>query len=158
MLQNVRLLPLDVNNEEHLDLMFKTRTHPDVIPLLTMKPPTSFETHVAYLKGVNPLLKEFYIVKANDELSGYCQATIGQNEVEFGWTLHPNFWNKGIGTAAVKELVLLSFKNHPQENVRKLLVKKNNLRAITVYEKCGFKISKEGLNQNEWEMVYSNVY
>ena len=45
--------------------------------------------------------------------------------------IYEPYQNKGYGTAVVKQLV--------EKGYRKLWVRSDNLRAIHVYEKCGFK-------------------
>lgn len=50
---------------------------------------------------------------------------------------------KGIGSDAIKEAIRISKQSIAFTKVR-LNVRKNNLRAIHCYEKCGFSISGEG--------------
>ncbi len=56
--------------------------------------------------------------------------------------------NRGIGSYAIKEAIRISKQRMPFQYVR-LNVRKNNLRAIRCYEKCGFKICGEGRKNAE---------
>jgi RimJ/RimL family protein N-acetyltransferase len=51
-------------------------------------------------------------------------------------------WNRGFGTAAVRELLRMSFGKMNLHRIY-LRVYENNLRAIRVYSRCGFQ--QEGL-------------
>lgn len=66
---------------------------------------------------------------------------------EFGVSVLKDYWDKGIGTEMVKELILWAKSSN---RIRKLnlRVRSDNLRAISVYQKLGF--IQEGLITREF--------
>ena len=54
-----------------------------------------------------------------------------------------NSRGRGIGSYAIREAIRISKQRMPFRYVR-LNVRRNNLRAIRCYEKCGFKVCGEG--------------
>lgn len=148
---NVQLIPLDRTNSAHLDLMYAVRTHPEVDKHLCNSPPDSFETHVQYLERAQKSgCKEFFLISFNGTLCGYCHTTSQKDAIELGWALHPDWWGKGIGRSCVKLLV-----ETVQHSVKELtlIVKKDNVRAFSLYQKCGFAFVRETENQ-EYLMRY----
>lgn len=148
----VKLISLDINNPDHVGLMFKVRTHPDVDKFLSGKPPQNFLEHVKYLYGVGAA-KRFFIVVANDQLCGYCQITPRQDNTETGWALHPDWWGKKVGSQAVAQLVNIIkqdpiLKNKPIV----LVVKKDNPRAVKLYKNHRFSITRENAAGDEYLM------
>ena len=150
-MEDVKLISLDPNDLDHLNLMYAVRTHPEVDRELSQSPPHSFNAHVEYLqKTLQTGKKRFFLIGFQENLCGYCHVTgIETNTLELGFALHPLWWGKGIGKCAVCLLVqLLEGYNLT------LIVKKSNLRALLLYQKCGFVILKENDNQ-EYLMEYS---
>ena len=138
---NSTIISLQKENPLHLRLMYEVRTNPKVAICLTMAPPTDYESHVRYVQGVGED-KRFFIIVASQVLCGYCQATIKKNEIELGWAIHPDWWGKSIGSAAVTQLILLVNQEYPNQSKKICLtVKKNNYSAIHIYKKNGFVIS-----------------
>lgn len=145
--KQAKLIELDKNNADHLGIMYSVRTHPDVDRYLRGAPPARFEDHVNYLRRVGPH-KKFYLVQIESLLSGYCQLTLSDNQVEIGMALHPDYCNKGIGSMALA--LLLARLQEDEETKNKsviLFVKKDNPRAIALYHKYGFQIIG---NENEY--------
>jgi len=82
------------------------------------------------LGGLNALIE-----KTSDRLIGHCglliQTVDGQEELEVGYSLLPEFWNKGYATEAAKKCLdytcehklsetvisIISLTNHPSEKV-----------------------------------------
>jgi RimJ/RimL family protein N-acetyltransferase len=83
--------------------MFTIRTHPQVISCLHGPAPQSFQGHVDYLSRVKD--KDFFLLKVDGKLCGYCQRTHLDKEIELGWAIHPDYWGQGIGNDSVQELV-----------------------------------------------------
>jgi aminoglycoside 6'-N-acetyltransferase len=54
-------------------------------------------------------------------------------------------WDKGIGTSMI--LLMLNFLRSKGASKVVLEVKKNNIRALKSYKKCGFKKTKEMTNE-----------
>lgn len=136
MQQNIELIVLDTNNPDHLELMFRVRTHPEVDRYLTGKPPSNFHNHVHYLRNL-AINKKFYLVQVDSSLCGYCQLTLFDDCIEIGMALHPNYCSKGIGSIVLPRF-LASIQSEESKSLM-LYVKKDNLRAIALYGKYGFK-------------------
>jgi len=148
------LQPLDRSNEKHLQMMYDVRTHPEVASRLSGPPPQNYEQHVQYLRTTAN--KVFFLIAADRSLCGYCQITIRPNEMELGWALHPAWWGKSIGSAAVKLLVEHVKRTYPTRiDQICLVVKKDNLPAIHIYQKNGFAIHRSDDAKNEHFMQYS---
>lgn len=147
MLQNISLIELDKNNPDHVGLMYIVRSHPEVDKYLRGTAPENFFEHVKYLFHLKPG-KKFFLIQSNLSLCGYCQYTISDSQVEIGMALHPHFSNKGIGSQTMA-LLLSKLQNDEMTKGKTviLFVKKDNLRAIALYEKYDFKREKE----NEFE-------
>lgn len=157
MQQNVELIELNLNDLQHLEMMYSVRTHPLVAMHLRKDPPTHFAAHVNYLNHIGSN-KKFYLIQADSSLCGYCQFDILEQKLEIGISIHPDFCNRGIGTLAlplflqkIKKLDLT--KNKPIT----LFVKKDNLRAIALYTKCGFKHVGDANEHGEYFMKKTDV-
>ncbi|MFW6287388.1 MAG: N-acetyltransferase family protein [bacterium] len=82
------------------------------------------------------------------EVKGY--GNIDDETPEFAISLYKEYRNKGIGTALMKNMLKL-LKNHGYERTS-LAVQKDNY-AVKMYEKVGFKITKE--LDEEYIMVHN---
>lgn len=158
MLPKVKLIALDINNPDHIVLMYKVRTHPEVDKFLSGKPPQNFLEHVKYLYGVGTS-KRFYVIAANNVLCGYCQLTPRQDNTETGWCLHPDWWGKKIGSQAVEQLVDI-VKQDPilKHKPVMLVVKTDNPRAVKLYKNHGFVITKENAAESEYIMELTTAH
>ncbi len=74
---------------------------------------------------------------AASSLSFY-QAEALKHKAELGITVHDDYQNLGLGTAMTKHLLEIAGKKGLKKVF--LLVNTDNIRAIHVYEKCGFQI------------------
>jgi RimJ/RimL family protein N-acetyltransferase len=75
---------------------------------------------------------------------------------EFGMTVHPEFWNKGIGTGLMNELEAWCLKNSFLKI--ELGVWSNNITAIRLYEKYNYKVEgvrKKSIirNDNAYDLI-----
>ena len=70
-----------------------------------------------------------------------------QHTGEFGVSVLKNYWDQGIGTAMVQELIQWA-KNSSEIRKLNLRVRSDNDRAVRVYEKLGF--IQEGLITREF--------
>lgn len=151
--EQVKLIPLDLNNSEHLHLMYVVRTHPDVDRYLCNPPPDHFSTHIRYLNTAVQEGKKFFIIQNEESLCGYCHVTFHEENLELGWALHPNWWRKGIGKRSVSALIrLLQESGFSEEKPLILIVKKENIVALSLYKKMGFFILKE--TNDQYSMQY----
>lgn len=154
----VKLVDLDPNNQDHLRLMYDVRKHPDVAKQLCKPPPENFSRHVQYLQeAVKGGTKKFFIICFHENICGYCHVTDGissHDTLELGWALHPDWWGKGIGKRSVSLLLqILKDSGLSQGKTLTLLVKKDNVKAVSIYKKSGFVILSENENQ-EYLMHY----
>lgn len=145
--QKVELVPLDLNNPEHIGCLYKVRTNSEVSKYLTGAIPQNFLKHTEYLYNVKN--KDFFVLKIDQQLCGYCQRTHTEHEIELGWAIHPDYWGKGIGKASISDLVKrsISFKKPLI-----LFVQKNNPRALNLYQKNSFTVVEET------EILYKMIY
>ena len=143
----VELIPLDLNNPDHVGCLFKVRTHPRVAEMMPGAPPCSFLDHVRYLYGVKD--KVFALIQVERQLCGYCQRTERKEERELGWALHPDYWGRGIGKAAVAQWV-----EESRGKPLMLTVQKNNPVALGLYQSRGFCITEE--RENSYVMYYQS--
>lgn len=146
----ITLIPLNHNNPDHVGWLYKVRTHPEVASHFFSPPPEKFIDHIQFLaKCLATRERDFFIVYAGDQMSGYCQIIHRPDNLEVGFALHPDWQGKGIGSVSV-QLLLDHIKSFSSGKSITLIVKKDNLRAIKLYEKCGFVIIHE--NGNELSM------
>lgn len=72
---------------------------------------------------------------------GFFSVRRGTQTVEIGYDLHPEYWNKGLMTEALREMVRSSFGPDNLVPVHRMeaLVMPGNLPSIHVLEKLGFE-------------------
>jgi RimJ/RimL family protein N-acetyltransferase len=141
----IKLVPLDQNNPDHVGWLFKVRTHPEVAARFFAPPPKKFVDHVQFLtKVLETKEREFFIVYADDQMTGYCQIINRSDNLEVGFALHPDWQGKGIGSASVQLLLdHIRQSGSDKSSHITLIVKKDNQRAINLYQKFGFVITAE---------------
>jgi len=99
----------------------------------------------------------FVMYNEKNELIGNCSFDYDEedNKFMFGVQMRPNLTGKGMGTEVV--VTILNFgKEKYKFNEINLLVAKFNKRAITIYEKLGFKTIDEFIwhvNNEEKEFI-----
>lgn len=99
--------------------------------------------------------KCFTIEDVEDNLIGYIalrDIKFLRRESEMGIVFDPNKLNKGYGTDALSSFLDLYFNVLKMKRLN-LKVAKFNIRAFRCYEKCGFKISKEVLDEFEEQNI-----
>jgi RimJ/RimL family protein N-acetyltransferase len=100
----------------------------------------SWTSNIDYEKSL-PILalvrEERERIIAASSLSFY-QAEALKHKAELGITVHDDYQNRGLGTAMTKHLLEIAGK----KGLKKVFLRVNtdNIRAIHVYEKCGFQI------------------
>lgn len=77
---------------------------------------------------------------------GFVSWDRGNNEAEIGYALSHEYWNKGIISEAVKEIINFGFT---KMNLKKIIAecKPENIGSGKVLEKCGFKY--DGIIKNK---------
>lgn len=90
---------------------------------------------------------------------GFFSVRRGTQTVETGYDLHPDYWNKGLITEALREMIWFSFGPGSPVPVHRIeaLVMPGNIASIRVLEKLGF--AQEGLRREFgfWKGCYQDV-
>jgi RimJ/RimL family protein N-acetyltransferase len=150
----IKLVPLDYDQEKHIQWLYHVRTLPEVAIYFFAQPPLTFNDHLEFLARCKQTQeRQFFIIYAQEQMAGYCQIVHRPDALEVGLALHPSWQGKGMGAASI-HLLLDYIKSCQSEKEIVLIVKRDNLRAIKLYEKQGFVI----LNDcgNELLMKYAN--
>src|SRR5437868_5717689 len=110
------------------------------------------------------------IERETGTLIGYCgflhQEVDGAKEIEIGYRLHPDFWNRGLATEAARAVRDHAFHDLQLERVISL-IHPNNHASHRVTEKNGMTIEKRtifrgfptivfSINQKTWHRHASN--
>lgn len=124
---------------------------PDVMRLLTGKAQT-FEEANQYLEECiaserdNGFSRYAVLLKATEELIGFCGFRLIDGEVDFGWRYARKHWNNGYGTEAARAVL-----NYGRKELRlPLLVAvalPENAASIRIIEKLG--LQRDGFG--EWD-------
>ncbi len=90
---------------------------------------------------------------------GYFSVRRGTQTVETGYDLHPNHWNKGLMTEALKEMIRFSFGPGSPVGVHRIeaLVMPENLASIRVLAKLGFEQECLRREFGFWKGRYQDV-
>lgn len=130
---DVKLVKL---SEENISESYKIkRTSEKYVGLINDILTTYFETYKTFSDLIGIYLDDKIIglvVLTNTLLNGTMSFT--------DLVIDEDYQNLGYGTLAVKQIIKY-FKNLDKSNVIKIVVFKENIKAIKCYEKCGFKIS-----------------
>jgi len=138
-------------SEEELKFLYDTRTHPEIDKMLSGEPPKSYEQHLNYLNKVLGKTRWVYIAynEENNKI-GYSQIyDVTETHLEVGFAIHPNFQGKGYGKSIVEETIKKAIETFPDKKII-LYVKKDNPKAIHIYEKFGFE--KKGTKADTFYM------
>jgi RimJ/RimL family protein N-acetyltransferase len=86
------------------------------------------------------------IFRENDELIGYCGFLHwhldGADEIEIGYRLHPDYWNRGLASEAAQAVRDHAFRDLGLPRVISL-IHPDNIPSRRVAEKNGMKIERE---------------
>ena len=141
------LRPFD---EKDIDLMSKLMANPDFMRF-SLGPKTREQT-AAFLENVigwhrtgSPSL--FAVVtRSDDVLVGYCgflhQDVDGEKEIEIGYRLHPDYWNRGIATEAARKVRDHAFGDLELPRVISL-IHPDNVASRRVAEKIGMLFERQ---------------
>jgi ribosomal-protein-alanine N-acetyltransferase len=141
------LRPFVANDLERMSELFAN----EHFMRFSMGPLTS-EQSAAFLEKVlgwncAGLPSQFAVIdRATGMLIGYCgfihQEVDGEKEVEIGYRLHPDFWNRGLATEAARAVRDHAFRDLQLKRVISLIHPQNHpSRRVT--EKNGMTIEKE---------------
>ena len=136
--------------KEDLDLLAELMANPDFMRF-SLGPKTHEQT-AAFLETVigwhrAGLLSPFAVVIRSDGvLVGYCgflhQDVDGEKEIEIGYRLHPDYWNRGIATEAARKVRDHAFSDLELPRVISL-IHYDNTSSRRVAEKIGMTFEKE---------------
>ncbi len=97
------------------------------------------------------------IIRSSGTLVGYCgffhQEVDGKKEIEIGYRLHPDFWNRGIITEAARAVGDHGFRNLKLERVISL-IHPDNQASRRVAEKNGMILERETTFRNFPTLVF----
>jgi ribosomal-protein-alanine N-acetyltransferase len=86
------------------------------------------------------------IIRSTSALAGYCgffhQQVDGTDEIEIGYRLHPDYWNRGLATEAAQAVRNHSFRDLQLARVISL-IHPDNIGSRRVAEKNGMIFEKE---------------
>ncbi|HEX3420239.1 MAG TPA: GNAT family N-acetyltransferase [Candidatus Udaeobacter sp.] len=86
------------------------------------------------------------VIRAGGKLIGYCgffhQIVDEKNEIEIGYRLHPDYWNKGIATEGARGVRDHAFRDLELPRVISL-IHPENIASRRVAEKIGMTLEKE---------------
>ena len=134
----VQLVSLDLNDKTQVEWMYAVRAHPEVVPHFFAPPPSSYVHHIEFLrKAQESQERQFWIILFDNQMTGYCQLIHRLDSLEVGLALHPAWWGRGIGQAAMQALLDYAQSLNTAKEIA-LVVKKDNARAMHIYEKLGF--------------------
>jgi len=136
--------------EEDVDLLAELMANPDFMRF-SLGPKTREQT-AAFLENVigwhrAGLPSPFAVVIRSDGvLVGYCgflhQEVDGEKEIEIGYRLHPDYWNRGIATEAARAVRAHAFRDLKLPRVISL-IHYDNIPSRRVAEKIGMTFEKE---------------
>lgn len=112
----------------------------------------TYEQELNYIENVNTSNSIMLVAIIDGKIVGSTSLSAGtrsrvKHTGEMGITVRKAYWNCGIGSLLLGELLNFAKKTKIIRKVN-LIVKKDNLNAIRLYEKYGFK--KEGLVTREF--------
>ena len=135
----ITICPIDLNNDDQVRFVYDCRRHPKVAKHLFRSPPKSYKAHVEYLEANISKKIWMYIAKDGAVEVGYCIVSGFQgDEIELGFVVHPDWQGQGFGSEMVDLLVKQMQWAYPGKQIH-LEVKADNIKAIKMYEKHGFK-------------------
>ena len=136
--------------EDDVDLMAELMANPDFMrfssgPFSREKTESFLDKVIGWEQAGRPA--PFAVtVKSSGTLIGYCgflhQQVDGVDEVEIGYRLHPDFWNKGLATDAAVAVRDHGFRDLKLQRVISL-IHPDNAPSRRVAEKNGMTVEKE---------------
>jgi len=145
-----RRLILRPFDEKDVDRMSELMANPDFMRF-SLGPKTREET-AAFLENVidwhrtgSPSLFAV-VIRSDGVLVGYCgflhQDVDGEKEIEIGYRLHPDYWNRGIATEAARKVRDHAFGDLKLPHVISL-IHPDNVASRRVAEKIGMLFKRQ---------------
>jgi RimJ/RimL family protein N-acetyltransferase len=142
--------------EEDLDDIASVLAHPEVMKF-SLSGPYSREQSRSFiercLSGYEKRNIGLYAViyRENQKVIGYCgfsfQDIDGVEEVEIGYRLHRDYWNRGLATETAKAIQDTGFKKMGFERMISI-IEAENIGSIRVAEKNGMIFEKAAIFKN----------
>jgi len=143
--------------EEDLDDLFQVLGHPDVMKF-SLSGPYSREKTAQFIEKCQSDYenRDFGLFaveyRENRKVIGYCgfyhQHIDGLDEVEIGYRLHPDYWNRGLATETAKAVQNAGFKQYGFNRMISVIEPENSA-SIRVAEKNGMKYEKDAVFKGE---------
>ena len=162
MVLNTLRLILRPFRAEDVDFLAELMANPDFMRFSLG--PFSREQTVAFLEKVlswdrASLPSQFAVImRSNGTLVGYCgfyhQQIDQMNEIEIGYRLHPDYWNRGLITEAAQAVRDHGFRDLKLPRVISL-IHPDNIPSRRVAEKNGMTLEKETLYRGFRTFVFA---
>jgi [ribosomal protein S5]-alanine N-acetyltransferase len=98
------------------------------------------------------------IIPSNQLLGGYCgfyhQEIDGEKEIEIGYRLHPDYWNRGLITEAAQAVRDHGFRDLKLPRLISL-IHPENIPSRRVAEKNGMTVEKETMHRGFRTLVFA---
>ena len=163
MLETPRLI-LRPFRDEDIDLLAKMMANPDFMrfslgPYTREQTQTVLQKFLSWNQAVLP--SQFAVIfRRNNELIGYCgflhQQVDGTKEIEIGYRLHRQYWNKGLATEAARAVRDHAFADLKLPRVISL-IHPDNLPSRRVAEKNGMKLEKQTVFRGFPTLVFAST-
>lgn len=130
---NLQLKPTTNKDLEHL-FIFQTDEQSNYLAAFTPADPFNKEAYMQKWTGILQRPDVFMqTICINNEVVGSVARFFIEHEAEVSYWLNQSYWNKGIATAALKQLIMM-------DNTRPLFARVafDNIASQRVLEKCGF--------------------
>ena len=148
--------------DEDVGLLAQLMANPDFMRF-SLGPKTREQT-AAFLENVIALERAGLpsafgvVVRSSGALVGYCgflhQEVDGKKEIEIGYRLHPDYWNKGFATEAARAVRDYAFGELQLPRVVSL-IHPDNVASRRVVEKIGMKPEKETIFRGFKTIVFA---
>ncbi len=160
-LQTARLI-LRSFQPQDLDLLAELMANPEFmrfsLGVYSREQTAAFLDKVLFWQS-SGLPSQFAVISpADDRLIGYCgffhQHVDETNEIEIGYRLHPDYWNRGLATEAVQAVRNHAFRDLKLSRVISL-IHPDNIPSRRVAEKNGMKVERETVFRGFPTLVFS---
>ena len=151
MLDNITFICFTEMNLEEKKLVLSWRNHRNIKKWMYDKKDISLQNHLKFINTLKDNNSKKYMLVKNDDLYvgviDFIDIDFIKKECEFGLYANPNL--KGLGSSLMQVIVYYAF-NILKINLLKAEVFINNLKAINLYQRYGFKeINKKVINNQE---------